>query len=132
MIFERIDRVIRCTNNLDVRHFDQITRFEAACCKLRIHLFPNDRRILLINKLVYAEEAAKLQMRPMVKRVTDGLRNRSCPCLEALIIRNALAARNVLLLNSVCAERPPFVVVAVQPSLRNIREACILVYLLWA
>ena len=74
-----------------------------------------------------SEYTAKLQMRPMIKRISHRVRHRLGPFKEFLI--RGLISGDVFLGNAIRSHRPPFVMVSAQPYLRKILELVILRYL---
>lgn len=74
-----------------------------------------------------SEYTAKLQMRPMIKRISHRVRHRLGPFKEFLVRR--FISGDIFLGNTVRSHRPPFVMVSAQPYLRKILELVILRYL---
>jgi hypothetical protein len=77
------------------------------------------------NSIGNAEYPRELEVRPVIERVPDAIRNRARPCVELLSVGSI--AGHEALVDSVRAHRAPLVVVACKPRVREIAESRIFV-----
>ena len=119
MVREIIGRIIGRANVRDAKLLQNLVR--GKCRKLLVRLVPYALCGVRVEQFGDAEIAAQLQMRPMVERVAQRVRDSGRPCLELLQRRGV--AGDEALGHAVPAHRAPFVMVALQPNLEEIRKA---------
>src|SRR6266481_8244073 len=81
----------------------------------------------LVQKVINAEIALQLKMGPVIQRITQRVRDCFCPCGKLLIgvsIAGAVAFRH-----AITTHGAPFIVVSLQPDLKQVIEPAILCYL---
>ena len=118
VVLQRIGRIVRRAHNCDA------IRFENAMYRHRrqllIRLIPDFLRGRFVEQLVDAEEPFQFEVRPVIKRVTQRVRDGAGVGEEFFPI--AGVARAVLLGHAVGTHRPPFVVIARQPDLVQVAK----------
>ena len=95
---------------------------------IRARAVPCGLGALAVQQLLYAEKAQQLQVGPVVDGVAHQGRHHGGEALEFLL-EGGLAG-DVLLGHAAGAHHPPFVVVAGQPGLTNVRKLLVFVNLL--
>ena len=109
MPLEGIDRVIGGADELYVRLLDDVPNGHGRIVKLLVAEVPYFLSSIAIEVALVAEVLTKLEVRPVVERVTDELRKGLCPHLELLAVR--LVTGDVLLRYAVDTHLSPLVVV---------------------
>ena len=124
MMREIVDRVIGRAD-----HVDAVLRQDAVGrhlwrAQLGVGSFPDFWRCFLVDDFVDAEIAAKFEMRPVVERIANRLRNGLRPGEELVVIAR-LAACDQILGHAVRTHRAPLVVIAREPDLEEILELAV-------
>ena len=109
MPLEGIDRVIGGADELYVRLLDDVPYGHGRIVKLLVAEVPYFLCSIAVQVALVAEVLTKLEVRPVVERVTDELRKGLCPHLELLAVR--LVTGDVLLRYAVDTHLSPLVVV---------------------
>jgi hypothetical protein len=89
-----------------------------------VRALPDRERGFPIQQLGNAKVALQFEVRPVIERIAQGVRNGSRPGQKFFVGRGI--ACDVFLGNAVGPHGPPFIVVAFQPDFVEIREAAIL------
>ena len=118
MVFERIDGIVRGAEQSDVGLLDDLAYAHAVFGELFICEIPNLLAGLGRKNAFVTEVTLQLQMRPMVERVADERRKRTCERFKLFIIVGI--SRDHALGKSAGAHGAPFVVIGTEPDLRDI------------
>ena len=87
-------------------------------------LFPDGGSGFLVEQLLDAEVALQLQVRPVVERIAQGVRDGACPGEEFVI--GICVARDVALGFAIAAEGAPLVVISSEPDFEQVGELAVL------
>ena len=109
MPLEGVDRVIGGADELYVRLLDDVPYGHGWIVELLVAEVPYFLGGIAVQIALVAEVLTKLEVRPVVERVTDELRKGLCPHLELLAVR--LISGDVLLRYAVDTHLSPLVVV---------------------
>ena len=120
-----IHRVVGGADGLDIGHVDEAAHAVARLVQLLLGQLPDLLGGVLVQDALVAEEAAQLQVAPVVQRVADGLSKHLGPLHELLLVAG-LVAGDVLLRDARGAHQAPLVVVAAQPHLGDVVVAAVL------
>ena len=118
VVMQIINRIIGSTYTLHVVMLHQATSRELWLLKFLITLIKNLACCLWRELLRNTKSSLQLQMSPMIKRVTECIRNGLSPLLEFLPIRGILTGA-ILLVDTIGTHGTPLIVVATQPQLSN-------------
>ena len=129
VVFERVGRVV---GRADQHHVhlphDAAARELRAVPASRCTASPDALgRLGTEQPVADAERALQFQVRPVVERIAERLRHGLGPFLELLPVRGVAGAEAFG--HAGRAHRPPFVVIAVEPDLREVVEPVILGHL---
>ena len=124
VVFERVDRVVRRADHLDVVVPHQAARMVFGLLQEGRTAVVDLARRRGVQELRHPEGGFQFQVRPVVERVAHRIGNRLGPLLELLPVGRILA-RAVTLLDTVRAHGTPLVVVAFEPDLRQVLEAVV-------
>ena len=123
VIFQVVRRVVRGADDLDFEFFEQALGREIRGGELRVGFLPNFRGGLLAQQIRDAEIPFQFEVRPMIQRVAECVRNRFGPGFEFLLRRGV--AGDEFFGDAVGAHRPPFVMVAFQPDFKEVFELAV-------
>ena len=119
VIFERVGGIVRRANHLDVHALDQSAHGIARLREQTAGFVPDFLRRAFFQQFFDAEIALQFQMRPVEKRIAQGLGNRCRPRLE-FFARGGFVAGDQFFRHAVGPHRAPFVMVAAQPRFVDI------------
>ena len=123
MVPKIIDGIVGGADDLNAKLLqDALRRQLTGQCSIRC--FPNRRSRSLVQQLRNSEVALQLEMRPVVQRIAQRVRNGSRPGQKLLVGRSVPG--NVFFRHAVRAHRPPFIVVSLKPDLVKIGESPVL------
>ena len=123
MMLQVIDGVVGSAHNLHAKLLQNGLRGQAIG-QLGIGALPDRSSRFLVQQFGDAEVALQFEMRPMVERIAQGVRNSSRP-RQKFFIRSRIAG-NIALRDAVGPHRPPFVMIALQPDLKKIGKPSVL------
>src|SRR6202140_529890 len=119
MMPEVIGRIVGGAYNVDTKFLKNgVPGQTAGQCSIRP--LPDCRSGLLIEQFRNAEVALQLQVRPVIERIAQRVGHGSRPGQKFLVGRGAPS--DVLFRNPIGPHGPPFVVVSLQPDLKQICE----------
>ena len=96
VVFEAVGRVVRGADDLHVHPAQNAAAGELRPRQLRVAFLPDALRRPRIQQAVAdAEDAPELQVRPVIERVAQRLRDRLRPLLELLPVRRPRRCRSV-------------------------------------
>ena len=119
MMPEVVGGIVSGAHNLDVE-FLQNCLSGQPLRERGVRPLPDGRRGCLIQQFVDSEVALQFEVRPMVERIAQGVRNGSRPGQKFLV--GSGIPRNEFFRDTVGPHSPPFVVVSLQPDLEQIGE----------
>ena len=125
MVFERVDRVVRRADHLDIIVLHQTAGMELGRLEQSRTMVVNLAGRRGVQQLRHAEGGLQFEVRPVVERVAHRIGHRLGPLLELLPVGGILA-RAVLLIDAVGTHGAPLVVVALEPYLRQVVETVVL------
>ena len=126
---EIVDRIVGAADDAHVELPQEALRGEVVARQLGVAVVEDLARGLGPQQLAgQAERKAELEVRPVVERIAQRVRDRLGPGLELLPVGRLAGDRP--LGDAVGAHRPPLVVVAVEPDLRHRPEPVIVGHLL--
>ena len=128
MMLQRIGRIVGRADQHDVHLPHDAAGGELGLGELGVALAPNALgRVGAQQPVADAQRPLQFQVRPVVQRVAERLRHGLGPLLELLPIRGVAGA--IALRHAGRPHRPPLVVIAGKPDLRQILEAAVLGHL---
>ena len=119
MILQGVHGIIGGADGVHIAHENEATAAEALAVELFPGQVPDLLGGVLIQDALIAEEAAELQMAPVVDGVADGLAQHLGK-LQELIMVGGLLAGDVFLRHAGGAHEAPLVMIAAQPDLGNV------------
>ena len=126
MPFQGVDGIVRGADDLHIAHGDQAAHAVTGALQLLVAQVPYLVGGAGAQGALIAEEAAQLQMAPVVQRVADALADDLGPFDELFVVAGFLAG-DVLFRHAGTAHQTPLVVVAAQPHLGDVFIAQVLV-----
>ena len=108
-----------------VRAGDQLGRGDFVFADVVVTIVPDRLGILLVDLDLTAEELLQLDLRPVIKRVSEGRAEHAAVGEELFLIRCRFS-RDILLVDTVVAHQAPLVMIAREPDLKNIRKGLVL------
>ena len=120
MMVERIGRIVGRADRANVELLQDAVRGQLVRVEPFVRRLPDRRRRLLVEQLVDAEVAPQLEMGPVIERIAQALRHGRGPRQELLVRRGVAGAE--ALRHPVGPHRAPFVVIALEPDLEQVRE----------
>ena len=116
MISQIINRIVCCTNTFNV-----VTTHKASCCifwllKFFVTFIIYFTGCLRAQELIYAKSSLQLKVCPMIKRVSECIRNSLSPFFKFFPIASFCSCA-ILLVNAVSTHSTPFVMITAQPQL---------------
>ena len=124
MVLQRIDGIVRRTDDLDIVVLHQTAGETLGLLQLLGAAIVDLARRLGIEELRDAESRLELEVGPVVERITHGIGHRLGPLFELFPVGSILA-RAVTLVDAVGAHRTPLIMVALQPDLRQVVETVV-------
>ncbi len=124
VVLQAIHWIISCAQGDHAEPFENPLRAENRRRQLPARLLPDARCALFVQQFINAEVALKLQVSPVIEGIAQRVRHRGRPGLELLKGRGHAGAK--ALGCAVGAHRPPFVMVALQPDLKQVLELPVL------
>ena len=121
---DRIGRIIRRTKSLHVEALEHSPGRERRVGQLLVRLVPNVLRRIWAKQCIDPEATLQFEVRPMVERIAQGMRNGRGPC-QVLFLGIAVSG-NQFFGCAICPHRPPFVMIAFQPNLRQVGKPTVL------
>ena len=117
-----ITRIVCCTHRFYIKHSHQFPG--AAFCKHLIAFIVNLICILLTERFFNPKHSAKLQMTPVIQRISNQSRQNFCKRTEFL--PRVCILRNKFFRNTAKTHLPPFVMITPKPHLRHILKPSVL------
>ena len=121
VVLQRVDRIVGRADRLHVVVLHQATRIELGLLQLLGADIVDLTSGRGVEELLHTESGLKLQVGPVVKRVTHRIGNRLGPLLKLLPVGRILA-RAIALIDTVRTHGAPLVVVTLEPDLREVVE----------
>ena len=129
MVFKCIGRVVCCADAHNTRFFYKLARRKAAFFDFCVAFFPYLIARFGRQRFINSEISLKLQMSPMIKRITYKIGHCFSPRLKLIIAVGV--ARDIFFVNAKRTHGAPLVVVIRKPQLSYIVGVFVVVYLLW-
>ena len=120
---EVVGGIIRRADDADIRAAEELATTELRRGELLIAAIPDALGGLLVQEFVDSEEALQFQRGPVIKRISQGMRNRFGEGEKLLFPRRS--ASDVALGDAICSHGPPFVVITTEPDMSKAFEALI-------
>ena len=124
MILQRIGRIIRSTKKIHIGIANKVLGAHIGRSQLFRSDLPDLLTVLLTDHKITVKVTLKLQMAPMVQRITDELGHYRAICFE--LIKIGAVARDVLFVYAAGAHCSPLIVVAVKPHFSDVGVTLIL------
>ena len=126
MVFQRINGIVRGTNHLHTIAAHESTGRKLWKLQLRVALIVYLTSRIRIQQLVDSKGSAKLQVCPVIQRISQGIWHRLCPFLELLPIGSI--SSDEMFCHPISTHGTPFIMVATQPQFCDRAELIILCY----
>ena len=124
VILEIVHGVVGGADDLDVHLFQEALGGESGCGELGVGLLPDAEGIRAAEQLGDAEVALQFEVGPVVERVPQRVRNGLGPG-EEFLLRGGVAG-DEFLGHAVAAHGAPFVMIALEPDLKEVLELAVL------
>ena len=125
MVFQRIDRVVRRADQHDLHLPHDAAARHVVAGQQCVALLPDSLRRLGIEQPVAdTKRPFEFQVGPVIQRIAERFGHNLGPLLELLPVAGVAGA--IAFRHAGRAHRPPFVMIAVEPDLRQVGEAVVL------
>ena len=115
MILQTVGGIVGSANNLYIHILNNVLRAKIFRTYFFIACIKNRPRCFSVQQIIHAKIASELEMRPLVQRISDGVRHRFSPRLEFFPVISVTG--NIFFRNPVRAQCTPLVMVAAEPHL---------------
>jgi len=123
MIFQAVHWIVGGADGLDVEFFEDALRRQRRRGQFFVRRFPDFFRRRSVEQFRDAEIALQFQVRPVIQRIAQRLRNGLGP-REKLVMRRGGAGAEFFR-DTVAAHRAPLVMVAGQPDFKQVAELAV-------